>query len=293
VSGGKWTTYREMAEDAVDRVLAETQDPDMRQRAQPCSTLDIPLVGAEGYHRQLVSNLMQAYALPRDVAQHLSKTYGGLAASVVSLARTEEDLTRHGRARPPRRLVEGFPYLEAEVRFAVRFQYARKASDLLGQRTRLAFLNVQAAESAVDRIVELMGDELGWSQQEKTEQTVQAMDFLASFAGPEPSAGDMVATNVTDEDLEETFSMLDKDKSGTVDFQELLDFARRAGLGELDGEVEAALHRHSSGSSSLTLAEFKAWWKSGEMDGLLRATLYRRYAASFRKLKGQTGVAFG
>ena len=60
--------------------------------------------------------------------------------------------------------MEEFPYIEAEVKYAVK-EYARTATDVVARRTRLAFLNVQAADEALPRIVEIMAKELGWKKE--------------------------------------------------------------------------------------------------------------------------------
>ena len=62
-----------------------------------------------------------------------------------------------------KRLVDEFPYIEAEVKYAMK-EYACTAIDILARRTRLAFLDVQAAEEALPRIVEIMAKELNWSK---------------------------------------------------------------------------------------------------------------------------------
>ena len=64
------------------------------------------------------------------------------------------------------RLHQEFPYIEAEVKYAVK-EYARSAIDVIARRTRISFLNVLAAEEALPRIVEIMGDELKWSKQKR------------------------------------------------------------------------------------------------------------------------------
>ena len=63
-------------------------------------------------------------------------------------------------------MVHEFPYIEAEVRYAIK-EYALTAVDVLARRTSLAFLNVEAAEDALPRVVEIMGEELQWNKQEK------------------------------------------------------------------------------------------------------------------------------
>ncbi len=65
-----------------------------------------------------------------------------------------------------KRLVDEFPYIEAEVKYAVK-EYARTVVDVLARRTRLAFLDVQAAEEAIPRIAEILSKELKWSKSRK------------------------------------------------------------------------------------------------------------------------------
>ena len=62
-----------------------------------------------------------------------------------------------------RRLHEEFPYIEAEVIYAIK-EYARTAVDILARRTRLSFLNVLAADEALPRVIEIMAKELKWDE---------------------------------------------------------------------------------------------------------------------------------
>lgn len=126
------------------------------------------------------------------VAQHLASTYGGKAFEVAKMAQVT------GQRWPivGKRLVSEFPYIEAEVRggtqtntkrarplcllpsrhcprslaqvlYAIK-EYACTAIDVIARRTRLGFLNVQAADEALPRIVQIMGKELDWSQERCT-----------------------------------------------------------------------------------------------------------------------------
>ena len=63
-----------------------------------------------------------------------------------------------------KRLHEEFPYIEAEVIYAIK-EYARTAVDVLARRTRLSFLNVLAADEALPRIIKIMAKELKWNEQ--------------------------------------------------------------------------------------------------------------------------------
>lgn len=79
-----------------------------------------------------------------------------------------------------RRLVADFPYIEAEVKYAIHKEYARTAVDVIGRRTRLAFQNVQAAHEALPRVVEIMQKELKWSKKEKEVRSIIGRQFHAN-----------------------------------------------------------------------------------------------------------------
>lgn len=127
------------------------------------------------------------------MAQHLASTYGAKAYDVAKMAQVT------GQRWPivGRRLVSEFPYIEAEVSFHTmkeRFcswtvltcllsqvlyaikEYACTAIDIIARRTRLGFLNVQAADEALPRIVEIMSKELDWSQERRTVAPPQPAD---------------------------------------------------------------------------------------------------------------------
>ncbi|MER3462609.1 MAG: glycerol-3-phosphate dehydrogenase, partial [Armatimonadota bacterium] len=72
------------------------------------------------------------------------------------------------------------PYLEAEVRYAVRHEMALTPLDFLARRTRLAFLDRKAAEQALPRVTELMAQELSWDSAASSRRRDQALGMLAS-----------------------------------------------------------------------------------------------------------------
>ena len=80
---------------------------------------------------------------------------------------SREELGELGRGG---RLVPGYPYLEAEVIYAVRHEWAVYADDIIARRTRLAFLNKNAALRSIPRVVELMAPELGWDEDRQLEE---------------------------------------------------------------------------------------------------------------------------
>ncbi|KAF3824457.1 hypothetical protein GH733_008742 [Mirounga leonina] len=168
IAGGKWTTYRSMAEDTINASIKAHN-----LKAGPSRTVGLFLQGGKDWSPTLYIRLVQDYGLESEVAQHLATTYGDKAFEVAKMASVT------GKRWPivGVRLVSEFPYIEAEVKYGIK-EYACTAVDMISRRTRLAFLNVQAAEEALPRIVELMGRELNWDDYKKEEELQTARKFL-------------------------------------------------------------------------------------------------------------------
>lgn len=149
ITGGKWTTYREMAEDAVDLAVKHFA----LGAAGKCRTAGIPLAGGANYHPEGDRVLTQHFGLPGATALHLHRAYGDRATAVAELA----------RAGGNRLLIQGFPYLEAEVMYAARREAVGRAIDMLARRLPLALLDRTAALAALPRIIELLAPELDWN----------------------------------------------------------------------------------------------------------------------------------
>jgi glycerol-3-phosphate dehydrogenase len=78
--------------------------------------------------------------------------------------------------------------IDAEVRYAVRHEYAQKAVDVIARRTRLSFLNAQAALDALPQVVDILAEELQWDQKRKKQEIEDATEFLASMGLPPNAA---------------------------------------------------------------------------------------------------------
>ncbi|HEY9624275.1 MAG TPA: glycerol-3-phosphate dehydrogenase/oxidase, partial [Crinalium sp.] len=144
ITGGKWTTYRKMGEDVVDLVVQQGNLP-----PQPSVTETLKL---HGWTQTPV-------AAPLDV-------YGSDASSVQQMPGAESLL--HPR----------LPYIEAEVRWAVRYEMARTVEDVLSRRTRSLFLDAEASLEAAPRVAAILVEELGLSLDWQQEQ-IEAYRALA------------------------------------------------------------------------------------------------------------------
>ncbi|XP_043966139.1 glycerol-3-phosphate dehydrogenase, mitochondrial isoform X1 [Gambusia affinis] len=221
IAGGKWTTYRAMAEETIDAAVKFLHLP-----ARPCRTVGLMLEGAKGWTPTLYIRLVQDYGMEEEVARHLATAYGDKAFDVAKMARVT------GQRWPivGKRLVSEFPYIEAEVLYAIK-EYACTAIDVLARRTRLGFLNVQAADEALPRIVQIMGKELNWSQEKRTEELEAAKMFLYHEMGYRSRAERLTTSseiNLNYQDVmryKNRFHKFDKESKGfitTVDVQQVL-----------------------------------------------------------------------
>ena len=165
IAGGKYTTYRVMAADAVDAAIVERSayvggDPPISE------TDNLPLVGADHFAElwQSRSRLAREWDMPESVVVHLLRRHGDRAPRVIDLI--NEDATLGSRLHPQA------PYLVAEALVAVRDEGATSVADVLVRRTRVALETADAGRAAVGKVAEILAQELGWDDQTRN-QAVQ------------------------------------------------------------------------------------------------------------------------
>ena len=166
--GGKWTTYRLMAQDAIDRA------GELLGKSAVSTTETHFLVGGENYRYEDWQTLQNQYDLPTDVCQHLMRTYGNRANRVAQLTQEQPYLAQ--------KLTNGLPFLKAEVVYHVRQEMAVTLRDVLARRWRLELSNWQLTANLAPQVASLMAVELAWSETYRDEQVVLYQSLLASFA---------------------------------------------------------------------------------------------------------------
>lgn len=154
IIGGKLTSYRQMAEDAVDVLVRRDGE------RVPCRTAVLPLAGAEGL--DAARQLLQQTALSEVQQRHLLDWYGSISSEILAIAEGDPAL------RAP--LVDDLPVLGAEVTFACQHELAATLADVMFFRTRLSVLAEDAGASAVERVADLMAGVLGWDAAERSRQ---------------------------------------------------------------------------------------------------------------------------
>ncbi len=151
VAGGKYTTYRLMARDAVDAVVHG-----LDWRTPPSCTDRVPLAGADGYLALWNARRRLATSSGLHVAriEHLLRRYGSLAREVLTLIEADPAL-----GRP---LAGADDYLRAEIFYAASHEGARHLDDVLARRTHIALETPDRGLEAVDEAATLVARALRW-----------------------------------------------------------------------------------------------------------------------------------
>ena len=153
IAGGKYTTYRVMAADAVDAALA-----DLPAGVGPSVTAEIPLVGAEGYHAMVnrVEHVARERGLPTWRVTHLLDRYGSLVQEVLAVADGDPSLLEP--------LPGAEEYLRLEIVYAATHEGALHLDDLLARRTRISIETRDRGVACAEPTARLVAPVLGWDE---------------------------------------------------------------------------------------------------------------------------------
>ena len=178
ILGGKWTTYRYMAEQTIDALQREAPYSSSNGLSSPSKTRQHLLAGAEGYTDDSWRLLIRDYALEEATAHHLSEKFGTDAYRVLALAKENPDL------RQP--VVVGGTPIQAEVVYCSRNEMACTIEDVLARRIGMQFYSLAMAITAAPVVASHLAQELGWSRQDE----VAAVDeYVQKIRGIQHAAG--------------------------------------------------------------------------------------------------------
>ncbi|MET0725574.1 MAG: glycerol-3-phosphate dehydrogenase/oxidase [Leifsonia sp.] len=173
IAGGKWTTYRVMAKDAIDAAVDALDG-----RIPPSTTQEIPLLGAEGYFAawNKRSKIAKAFGVHTVRIEHLLNRYGTLTDELLDLIRNDPAL---GEPLPG-----ADDYLAAEVVYSASHEGALHLEDVLARRTRISIEAWDRGVSAAPVAAELMGRVLGW---DKERRELEVANYLKRVAAERQS----------------------------------------------------------------------------------------------------------
>ncbi|APX33317.1 glycerol-3-phosphate dehydrogenase [Brachybacterium sp. P6-10-X1] len=168
IAGGKFTTYRVMAEDIVDFAIKE------HQPGRPSLTRSVPVIGAQGYETLVrdKQKIARRYDLDSVRIDRLLFRYGALLTDVLALVDEDPSLGTPLEHAPR--------YLRAEALYAVRAEGARHLADILERRTRLDYETRDRGVDAAAEIAALVGPELGWDESTQAQEVATYREYIAA-----------------------------------------------------------------------------------------------------------------
>jgi len=167
--GGKWTTFRALAEQAADAVLAELGETRRR------STLDVPIGGGAAFSGadKVAEGLVARYRIFATRAGHLVDLYGTRASAVLEFCASRADDVA---------LVEGSEFTAAEIAFIARNEFVESLSDVLLRRTPLA-IRGEVSGALIERVATLLALELGWDEARRRREIAAFGAELSNYHG--------------------------------------------------------------------------------------------------------------
>ncbi len=179
ISGGKLTTYRQMAERAIDLAVTRLGER-FGIKAGAARTAEVEISGGALMREDLkkaVQHIVENSNLSLQTAEHLVFTYGSNYSRLIELMGEDE------RSCEP--LVEGLPHIYAEVVHAARHEMAMTLADVLVRRTRLAVLAGDSSLKCAPVVANWMAKELSWNDQEMKRQVVNfASEYQREYQTP-------------------------------------------------------------------------------------------------------------
>ena len=165
IAGGKYTTYRVMAKDVIDRAVIE-----LRRLTKESVTEKLPLVGADGYFalEQQKDRIAQESGLDVATVTHLLNRHGSLISEILEIIEDQPKLAA--------KLDSDLPYIKAEIVYAASHEGARSVDDVISRRTRLSFEATNHGLYLAEEVAALITPVLGWSAKERKES-------IADYAG--------------------------------------------------------------------------------------------------------------
>jgi len=185
IAGGKWTTYRVMAKDAIDAAVDALDG-----RIPPSTTQDIPLLGAEGYQAawNKRGKIGRAFGLHTARVEHLLNRYGTLTDELLDLIKADPTL-----AHP---LPGADDYIGAEVVYAATHEGALHLEDVLARRTRISIEAWDRGVSAAPVAARLMAGVLGWDTEREEREVAFYLKRVAAERASQEQPDDESADRV-------------------------------------------------------------------------------------------------
>jgi glycerol-3-phosphate dehydrogenase len=167
IAGGKYTTYRVMAADAVDAAVK-----DLGRSVPKSPTKSIAIIGAAGYKTLVkqIANLAQSYSVSTACVERMLNRYGSLVSDIFQMIAKDATLAEE--------ILPNVGYIKAEVLYAVTHEGARTLTDVLARRLRLVMESSDHGLSIAQEVAELIAPALGWKKADIKREVIAFEKFI-------------------------------------------------------------------------------------------------------------------
>lgn len=166
ITGGKWTTFRKMAEETIDKVIGECS----LEPKRGCVTRHIVLIGSNGYSRDLYYEIKEELGIDEMYAEHLLKHYG-----------TRSRLFKKYIEKYNTRLTEKYLFRSADVVYCIDYEYACNISDILNGRFMVGYSDVREAYNMIRPIGKIMAEIFEWDAIKEELEVRSTIELLATL----------------------------------------------------------------------------------------------------------------
>ena len=167
IAGGKWTTYRKMAEDMMDFLLEENY----LEKRKECQTKNYKLSSNEIKYSKL-EKLISFYPITQDTKQSLITLYGNNATIVLNIANELNSFEL---------IHQNLPYLKAEIIYCLEYEFVKKPIDFLSRRLGICFINKNAAIDCVETVCSEMGKLFNWNDKKIENEIYECKEFIYKY----------------------------------------------------------------------------------------------------------------
>ena len=166
IAGGKWTTYRKMAEDLVSFLIKNK----LLEKQKKCETKRTKLFGNDDIKE--LEKLISFYPISKKTKNSLKTLYGSSCIKVLNLANETDNFEL---------INPNLPYLKAEIEYCIKEEFVEKPIDFLARRVGLCFLDKKLALSCVDVVCEEMGKILFWDEKRVEKENLECKENINNY----------------------------------------------------------------------------------------------------------------
>ena len=166
IAGGKWTTYRKMAEDLVSFLIKNK----LLEKQKKCETKRTKLLGNDDIKE--LEKLISFYPISKKTKNSLKTLYGSSCIKVLNLANETDNFEL---------INPNLPYLKAEIEYCIKEEFVEKPIDFLARRVGLCFLDKKLALSCVDVVCEEMGKILFWDEKRVEKEKFECKENINNY----------------------------------------------------------------------------------------------------------------